>query len=184
VSAPPGPPSYVPPSGQTAKTLILIGLILEVIGAVLFLFGFGITAVIFAASLSSVSVLVYYYIAGGALALVILFLVYTLCYKPVKAGHYEQARLPTLIFAILGIVTLGGIIAGVLYLIAFFKLGDAVREAAAPPMGYVAPIQPMPVAAAPVAAAPPAPVCPVCGKPGTWIPQYSRYYCYTDSRYL
>ena len=29
-----------------------------------------------------------------------------------------------------------------------------------------------------------APVCPKCGKPGTWIPQYQRYYCYTDKTYL
>jgi len=28
------------------------------------------------------------------------------------------------------------------------------------------------------------PVCPKCGKPGTWIPQYKRYYCYTCKQYL
>ncbi|MDW8033579.1 MAG: PRC-barrel domain-containing protein [Nitrososphaerota archaeon] len=27
-------------------------------------------------------------------------------------------------------------------------------------------------------------VCSKCGKPGTWIPQYKRYYCYTCKQYL
>ncbi|MEM2276625.1 MAG: hypothetical protein QXU43_06035 [Thermoproteota archaeon] len=31
---------------------------------------------------------------------------------------------------------------------------------------------------------PAVPVCPKCGKPGTWIPQYKRYYCYTCKQYL
>lgn len=38
---------------------------------------------------------------------------------------------------------------------------------------------------APTAPAQPAvPVCPTCNKPGTWIPQYKRYYCYTCKKYL
>jgi hypothetical protein len=49
-----------------------------------------------------------------------------------------------------------------------------------------------PAAAAPAAApmpapapvAPAAPVCPRCGRPATWIAQYSRWYCYTDQQYL
>jgi sporulation protein YlmC with PRC-barrel domain len=28
------------------------------------------------------------------------------------------------------------------------------------------------------------PTCPQCGKPGTYISQYQRWYCYTDKRYL
>ncbi|MEM3659335.1 MAG: PRC-barrel domain-containing protein [Thermoproteota archaeon] len=35
-----------------------------------------------------------------------------------------------------------------------------------------------------VAAQPQVPICPKCGKPGTWIPQYKRYYCYTCKQYL
>jgi len=27
------------------------------------------------------------------------------------------------------------------------------------------------------------PLCPTCGKPLTWIPQYQRWYCYTDKKY-
>jgi sporulation protein YlmC with PRC-barrel domain len=27
------------------------------------------------------------------------------------------------------------------------------------------------------------PLCPTCGKPLTWIPQYQRWYCYNDKKY-
>lgn len=27
-------------------------------------------------------------------------------------------------------------------------------------------------------------LCPYCGKPATWIPQYSRWYCYNCGRYI
>ena len=27
-------------------------------------------------------------------------------------------------------------------------------------------------------------VCPTCGKPLTWIPQYQRWYCYNDKKYV
>lgn len=29
-----------------------------------------------------------------------------------------------------------------------------------------------------------APICPTCGKPATWIPQYKRWYCYNCRKYL
>ncbi len=28
------------------------------------------------------------------------------------------------------------------------------------------------------------PVCPLCGRSLTWIPQYKRYYCYNDKKYF
>jgi sporulation protein YlmC with PRC-barrel domain len=27
-------------------------------------------------------------------------------------------------------------------------------------------------------------MCPTCGKPLTWIPQYQRWYCYNDKKYV
>ncbi|MCW4000750.1 MAG: hypothetical protein NWE93_10965 [Candidatus Bathyarchaeota archaeon] len=27
-------------------------------------------------------------------------------------------------------------------------------------------------------------LCPTCGKPLTWIPQYQRWYCYSDKKYV
>jgi len=47
------------------------------------------------------------------------------------------------------------------------------------------PVAAQQVATQPGAAATPAVVlCPKCGKPATYIPQYQRYYCYTDKRYV
>jgi sporulation protein YlmC with PRC-barrel domain len=28
------------------------------------------------------------------------------------------------------------------------------------------------------------PICPTCGQPLTWIPQYNRWYCYNDKKYV
>jgi len=28
------------------------------------------------------------------------------------------------------------------------------------------------------------PLCPTCGKPLKWIPQYQRWYCYNDKKYV
>ena len=28
------------------------------------------------------------------------------------------------------------------------------------------------------------PICPTCHKPLTWIPQYQRWYCYNDKKYV
>lgn len=47
------------------------------------------------------------------------------------------------------------------------------------------PVAAQQAATQPGAAATPAVVlCPKCGKPATYIPQYQRYYCYTDKRYV
>ncbi len=193
----PGAPSYVPPSASTAKTLILVGLIFQLIFAILFLLVLGVIAFL-AAAVGVFSIIAVFYVIIGLIGFIFLFLIWTLCYKPVREGRYEAARTPTLIFAILSLITVN-IIAGVLYLVAYVKLGDAVREQQTPPPGYpggapmmspVAPYAAQPAApmqppAAPAPAAAPAPVvCPKCGRPATFIPQYNRYYCYTDQQYV
>jgi hypothetical protein len=131
----------------------------------------------------------------------------------VNARQYEAAKSGTLIWMILGFI-LGGIIVGVLLLVAYIKfdplINAARNQAAMPPpsggwapqgapaAGYGAPAQAWspppsqawspPPAQAPPAPAPPGaaapPMCPRCGKPATWVPQYGRYYCYTDSVYI
>lgn len=50
--------------------------------------------------------------------------------------------------------------------------------AAAPAMAYSPPPPP-----APSMAATPAPLCKGCGKPTSYVPQYSRYYCYGCAQY-
>lgn len=52
------------------------------------------------------------------------------------------------------------------------------------PRPTTTPAQQAPATAIPAAAQPAAPLCPKCGKPGTWIPQYKRYYCYTCKQYI
>lgn len=47
--------------------------------------------------------------------------------------------------------------------------------------------QPAQTAAQPVQQAqqqPTQPMCPTCGRPLTWIPQYQRWYCYNDKKYV
>jgi len=107
------------PSGDTARTLILVGLIIDII---------------LEAILLGVGVLLLGYVIIGAvilgfaiIGLVWIFLVYVFSYSPVREGDYEGARTPTLVFAILSLITLS-LIPGILFLIAYVKLGDAIRE--------------------------------------------------------
>ncbi len=118
----------------------------------------------------------------------------------VNNRQYELAKSRTLIWMILGFI-LGGIIIGILLLVAYLKfdpLITAQRNMAAgggpfPPPGAppaYAPPPPVgaPAAAAapppPPAAAPAAPFCGTCGKPTTYVPQYGRYYCYDCKQYV
>jgi hypothetical protein len=75
-----------------------------------------------------------------------------------------------------------------LALIYYFTREKATVQEIAP---YAMPMSVAPMAAPPVASPPPmapapggAPVCPRCGRPATWLPQYNRYYCSTDQQYL
>lgn len=193
----PQPAPVLPPSARTAKTLILVGLILEGLFALAFI-GLG--------ALTLVAFIGVFFLAAGLIGLLILFLVYQFTYARIQAGNYAGAQTPTLIWTILLFVTLS-IIPAILFLVAYIKLGDAIGEAgqaygmpysATPYGGYAAPptmpFAPVPAAAggpvapaavAPLASstAPPAPLCPRCGGPLSFIPQYNRWYCYRDQAY-
>ncbi|HKV90833.1 MAG TPA: hypothetical protein VJQ43_06550, partial [Thermoplasmata archaeon] len=130
---------------------------------------------------------------------------YAYSYRRIRDGDLPGARGPTLALGILGI-PLGGIIVGILYLIAYMKIGDAETESrsmggwqgapggAPPAYGYAAPYGGPASAGVPplyggVAYAPPPPVtvahnCPRCGRPATFIPQYGSSYCYSCAQYL
>lgn len=123
-----------PPSGETAELLVLIGLILQLIG--------GVVAVVLVAWVVGLTAAVtnpYIWVVGVAaliaLVLVIAFLyvAYTYSYCRIKAADYEGAQTPTLIVGIVSLIF--GVIPGILYLVAYVKLGDAVREARGPPAG-------------------------------------------------
>ncbi|NVM30078.1 MAG: hypothetical protein HWN65_14640 [Candidatus Helarchaeota archaeon] len=62
----------------------------------------------------------------------------------------------------------------------------ATPAPAAPAPAAPTPAAPTPAAPAPAAPAPavPTPACQNCGGPTTFIPQYSRYYCYKCERYV
>lgn len=117
-----GYPARTSPSGQTAKTLILVGLILQALG-VLILLGIGFLLLIVFIGL--------FFLAAAFLGLIWLILVYLFSYRPTQEANYESARTPTLVFTILSFLTLS-LIPAILYLIAYVKLGDAVREVTSP----------------------------------------------------
>ncbi|MCI4345385.1 MAG: hypothetical protein L3K07_01310 [Thermoplasmata archaeon] len=213
-------PGFSSPSGSTAKTLILIALLLDLLFALAFVFVIGLAFLYTSAVCGAVggahcglSLYAAFFLALGVIAFIWMFLIWSLCYKPVSRGQYAEARGPTLIFAILAFLTLS-IITAILLLIAWIKLGDAVNDSrmggsggmyapgmaqpyGAPPPPYPSPA-PSPFVTAPGGPAPtyaPAPVppppggpmapnCPRCGKPATWIPQYQRFYCYSDGQYV
>lgn len=186
------------PSGGTAKTLILVGLIFQAIFALIFFFGVGLLSLVVALAAvggaGAGAVLVAGIFVGlGLIGFVLLFLAYSMSYRRTRNGEYQAARTPTLVFAILSFLTVN-IIAGILYIIGYVKLGDAVREQAQQAgaaggmptgTGYTPTATSPPMAPTPGAAPSPsvAPNCPKCGQPTTWVAQYQRYYCYSCSQY-
>lgn len=103
-------------SGDTARTLILSGLVLQVAQVLVFFYlgsRYVADPVIGPALLTL-----------GILGLGWVICVFLFSFLRVRAGEYQSARRPTMIFALLSILTIG-LIAGVLYLVAWGKLGDA-----------------------------------------------------------
>lgn len=217
-----------PPEAQSIKSMLHIARILAIIfGIILLLAGLAYTAaVLYYISLcNSLGLGVVSYYCGGAeigflifpILLIIWGVVDFLIYMNLKSiegmvnsRQYEQAKGKTLIWMILGFI-LGGILLGIILLIAYIKFDPLINSqrammggqppqggyppqggqptyAAPPPQpGYGAPppqAAPAPMAAPPPAGAPSVPFCPTCGKPGTYVAQYGRYYCYDDKVYL
>jgi len=116
-----------PPSAGSAETLVLVALILQIIGGVLLiggiLFFFG-WAAYHPFPFAWLVVLV----AGivGGVAILFLYFAYTLSYRRIQQGDYAGAQAPTLVIGILSIFL--GLIPGILYLVGYSKLSDAIRE--------------------------------------------------------
>lgn len=183
---------------------ILVGLVLQLLFTLSFLVSFGndVVAASVATSGAALPILGLLFLAFGLVGFVLLFLVYTFSYRRTREGEYDEARDPTLIFAVLSMLTVFHILPGFVYLIGWFKLEDAQREQQMPMMAYsgygyassphvaggpggfspgAAPGPPLDYGAP---AIPSAPICPTCGRPTTFIAQYQRYFCYADQRYL
>jgi len=103
-------------SGDTAKVLILIGIVFQLLGILLIV---GLAALI-----PFLGALV---LALAIIPIIFLVLVYVFSYAPTARGEYGKARTPTLIFGILSLITFS-LIPAILYIIAYVKLRDADSE--------------------------------------------------------
>jgi hypothetical protein len=213
-----------PPEAQSIKSMFHITRILALVFGILFFIAglvflgldlavyYSCTAIIgnFCAGLGFILVGPIFLMLLGVVNIII-FLKMKSLEAMVNARQYEQAKSGTLIWMILGFI-LGGLIIGILLLIAYIKFDPLINSQRAmmggqppqggyppqggqpmyaqPQPGYAAPppqMAPAPMAAPsppPAAAAPAVPFCPTCGQPGTYVQQYGRYYCYTDKAYL
>ncbi len=152
------------PSGNTARILILIGLVLDIV--------FEVVLLLYAALIAVASPGFALLLAGfSVVGFVWVLLVYLFSYLRVRERRWDDARAPTLVFAILSLITLA-IIPGILFLVAYVKLGDALRESpAAPAWGTpTAPTAPAPLASA----AAPTRYCTYCGRADTSGGQYCQ----------
>jgi hypothetical protein len=128
-------PRVRPPSASSAETLVLVALILQVIGAavliggILFLFGF---AAFHPFPFAWLAVLVAAIVGG--VAVLFLYFAYEYSYLRIQRGEYPAAQAPTLVIGILSLFL--GVIPGILYLIGYVKLADAIREQQTPPMVF------------------------------------------------
>jgi hypothetical protein len=155
----------VPPAAGTAKILILIGLILQAIEvAVVLLFGLVFLIVPLAAAV---------FLGVAIIGILWIVLIYLFSYRRVSDGDYAGARTPTLVFAILSLITVN-LISGILYIIGYVEIGSAIsQQASMAPPGYPGGPPPGWGTAPPMAGAPPSlpsvgatRICAYCGKPG------------------
>jgi len=183
-----------PPEASSIKSMLHIARILALIfGIILLLVGI--------VSLAAAFIFVGFVIFSALFIIwgIVDFVIYTQL-KQIEAmvnqHQYEAAKSKTLVWMIIGFI-IGGIIVGILILVAWLKFDPLINwqrsqmQGGVPPMGYASPSYaappPAPAPMAPPAAPPAAqaaPLCPKCGRPTTYIPQYGRYYCYTDNLYV
>ncbi len=105
-----------------------------------------------------------FFIVLGALPLIFLFIVYATVYQPLGEGRVSAASAPALVLGILSLL-FGGVISGILLLVAYAKIESASRAlVATPPSPGYAPPSPGPTAPPPGGEEPQgAPYCPSCG---------------------
>jgi len=199
-SMPPPMMAAEPPEAASIKTLLHIARIIALIFGIIFI-------LIGLATVAALALIGFGFLGFFGILWIIWAVIDFVIYVELKQietmvnqHQYEAAKSKTLVWMILGFI-LGGIIIGILVLVAWLKFDPLITwqrnqmQGGAPPPGYApayAPAAPapapMPPPAAPPAAAPAgapaAPFCAKCGKPTTYIPQYGRYYCYTDNLYV
>ena len=142
-------PALRPPSASTAESLVLVALVLQIIGTVVMAAIVGLVlgvAITNPFPYSWVAILVISVIV--VLGAVFVYLAYEFSYRRIVAGDYLGAQAPTLDFGILSLFF--GLVPGILYIIGYVKLTDAVRELQFGPMwapvppAYLPPPPPVP----------------------------------------
>jgi hypothetical protein len=146
------------PSGGSAQTLVLVALVFQIIGA-LILFG----TIGWGFGYSILNPFPFAWVAGlfaaGVVVVtaILLYVAYAYSYERIQRGEYSEARAPTLVLGIVSLITFN-LISGVLYLVGYAKLGDAMREQQGYAPGFATAYLPPP--SAPVAQV----ACPGCGR--------------------
>jgi len=203
-----GFPGMEPPEAQSIKSLLHVVRILAIIIGVLLLIG-GLAYVAFvvwayttcatfvggvcASSFGYVLFFPVLFVVWGVVDFVV-YLQMGEIESLVNQRKYEAAKSKTLIWMILGFI-LGGIILGVILLVAYIKFDPLItwqRSASGggqwpTPGPSATPIPPAGAAGVPPPPPPTpmgqTPFCSTCGKPTTFVPQYGRYYCSNCQRY-
>jgi len=135
------------PDLQSAKTFTLIAIILQ---AVLLVFALISISVLTITSSQGVSIVTYpngttqrivssttvyinpltmlfILIAVSIIPLIMIFLDYFLVYKPISEERAEESKTPSLVLGIIQLFT-GGIIVGILLILAYVKINDAINR--------------------------------------------------------
>jgi len=135
------------PDLQSAKTFTLIAIILQ---AVLLVFALISISVLTITSSQGVSIVTYpngttqrivssttvyinpltmlfILIAVSIIPIIMIFLDYFLVYKPISEERAEESRTPSLVLGIIQLFT-GGIIVGILLILAYVKINDAINR--------------------------------------------------------
>ncbi|MCI4326462.1 MAG: hypothetical protein L3K16_02325 [Thermoplasmata archaeon] len=192
-----------PPSQGTAKTLLLVAFVLQLLLSLIYIVVglLGIVAGSLFLFVGSFGVAILALSAIATIApILVLYVAYRYAYAPTRDGNFAAARGPTLLLGIVGIF-FGVILVGLLYLLAYWKIGQAQAESG-PQGGWAgAPTPAFAYAPSPVYGRPGSPTtggvayapgpsaslpstCPRCGRMATYIPQYGRSYCYACTQYV
>jgi xanthine/uracil/vitamin C permease (AzgA family) len=173
VAAPvPPPPPPLAGDRETVRSMLslarTLALLFALLAGVLFLIllVLGIVEAIFGAVPADI---------GGAVYCLVSAVVNYLAWREIprleslaQQGQYRALRDQLLVWFILGLLFF--VVVGVVLLVAWIRV-DSLAASTAPAV---------PPAAPPASSG----VCPRCGGPATWLPEYGRFYCYRCSAYL
>jgi hypothetical protein len=173
------------PAGHSAETLALVALVFQALGAA---FVFLLIALLVpAASWAGFAAAPFglFLIAVAFVTALLLYVGYDFSYRRIQLGDYQGAEAATLVLGIL--LLFPTIVPGILYLVAYGRLGEAQRERWWMPQAYGG-ATPWPTPGPPGYPAGNAPlyppICPRCGSASTFIPVHQRFFCYACRTYL